>query len=59
MKDIVFIVVVFLVGVVIAGAGIYYLIKEKNDKESRKIYGIAALVGIAVIIGALVKILVM
>ena len=27
------------------GAGIYYLVKEKHDPESKKIYGIAAAVG--------------
>ena len=29
-----------IIGLLILGAGIYYLIKEKNDAESKKIYSI-------------------
>ena len=29
-----------LIGALVAGVGVYYLIKEKQDKESVKIYGI-------------------
>ena len=28
-----------LIGALVAGVGVYYLIKEKQDKESVKIYG--------------------
>lgn len=34
-----------LIGALILGAGLYYLIKEKNDKESRNIYGIISSIG--------------
>lgn len=26
----------FIIGIMILGAGVYYLIKEKNDRESKK-----------------------
>ncbi|MCI5656021.1 hypothetical protein [Candidatus Pseudoruminococcus sp.] len=39
-----------IIGALISGAGIYYLIKEKNDSESKKIYGITTLVGIIIVI---------
>lgn len=34
-----------LIGALILGAGIYYLSKEKSDKESRRIYGIVSAAG--------------
>ena len=34
-----------LIGILVLGAGIYYLAKEKNDPESRKIYTIVSLIG--------------
>ena len=34
-----------IIGVLVLGAGIYYLVKEKNDPESRKIYTITSIVG--------------
>lgn len=37
-----------LVGLLVLGAGIYYLAREKNDPESKKIYGIACLAGGAI-----------
>lgn len=39
---------------VTVGAG-YYFIKDKNDPESRKIYGIAAAIGIIVTVIMLLK----
>lgn len=39
-----------IIGTLISGAGIYYLIKEKNDSESKKIYGITALVGFIIMV---------
>ena len=44
-----------LIGGSVLGAGIYYLMKEKDDKESRKIYGIISGIGGVVFIGALLK----
>ena len=34
-----------LIGLLVLGAGVYYLGKEKHDPESRKIYTIVSLVG--------------
>lgn len=49
-------VIAVLIGILLVCAGIYYLIKEKHDVESRKIYTITLLSGIIIVIGALVKI---
>ena len=32
-----------IIGILVLGAGIYYLAKEKEDRESRKIYTIVSL----------------
>ena len=34
-----------IIGILVLGAGIFYLHKEKNDKESRKIYTIISAIG--------------
>ena len=34
-----------VIGAAILAAGIYYLVKEKNDPQSRKIYLIMSLIG--------------
>ena len=34
-----------IIGVLVLCAGLYYLIKEKHDLESRKIYTIAIVIG--------------
>ena len=34
-----------IIGALILGAGIYYFIKEKNDRESRKIYTVISIAG--------------
>ena len=46
-------IIAMIVSALILGAGLYYLAKEKNDRESRKIYGIAALIGGVLFLGAL------
>ena len=46
-----------LIGALVAGVGVYYLIKEKRDKESVKICGIISGVGGVIIIGMLVKLI--
>jgi hypothetical protein len=46
-----------LIGALVAGVGVYYLIKEKRDKESVKIYGIISGVGGVIFIGMLVKLI--
>ena len=34
-----------IIGALILGAGVYYLVKEKNGAESKKIYAIVSVVG--------------
>lgn len=34
-----------IIGILVLGAGLYYLVKEKHDPESRKIYTVVSLVG--------------
>lgn len=34
-----------IIGILVLGAGIYYLVKEKTDPESRKIYTIVSIIG--------------
>lgn len=58
MSGIIFIVVALVIGALIFGAGVYYLVKEKNDPESRKIYTITTVIGAVIVIGVVVKILV-
>ncbi len=54
----IFNVIGLLIGVLISGAGIYYLLKEKEDRESRKIYGITSGVGVVIVIGIIIKLIV-
>ena len=46
-----------LIGALVAGAGIYYLVKEKQDKESVRIYGIISGVGGIIFVAMLVKLI--
>lgn len=39
-----------VIGIAILIAGIYYLVKEKHDAESKKIYGVVSAVGAVVCI---------
>lgn len=57
MSGIIFTIVVFLIGAAILAGGLYYLVKEKNDKEAGKIYGIASAIGAVVMIGTIIKII--
>lgn len=34
-----------IIGAAVLGAGIYYLVKEKNDAESKKIYSVVSVLG--------------
>lgn len=56
MRGTVFTVIGLVIGVLILGAGVYYLAQEKDNAESRKIYGITCIVGVVIIIGILIKI---
>lgn len=35
----------FIIGILVLGAGIYYLVKEKHDPESKKIYTVVSVIG--------------
>lgn len=45
-----------IIGALILGAGLFYFVKEKNDKESRRIYTITSAIGGAILIGSLLLI---
>lgn len=53
----IFNVVALIIGVLLLGAGIYYLVQEKSDGESKKIYGITAAVGAVIVIIILARLL--
>ena len=40
-----------VIGILILGAGLYYLKTEEKDPESKKIYTIISVVGAAVVVG--------
>lgn len=44
-----------IIGAMILGAGIYYLAKEKTDREARKIYTITTVAGALVLAGVILK----
>ncbi len=44
-----------MIGVSILGAGLYFLFKEKNDPESRKIYSIIAVAGGILLLAMILK----
>lgn len=44
-----------IIGTMILGAGIYYLVKEKTDREARKIYTITTVAGVLILAGAILK----
>lgn len=47
-----------MIGAMILIGGIYYLIKEKEDGESKKIYSIVSAAGAVIVIGMVLKILI-
>ncbi len=50
-------VLLVLVGIMLLGAGLFYLSKNKQDAESRKIYGITALIGVVVLAAGVVSLI--
>ena len=46
-----------LIGAMVAGAGLYYLLKEKSDPESRRIYTVVTIAGVVIFAGMLAKLL--
>lgn len=45
-------IIALIIGILIFGAGIFYFGKEKDDPESRKIYGAASIIGAVIAAGA-------
>ena len=45
-------IIAIVIGVLILGAGLYYLSKEKHDPESKKIYGVISAVGAVIAVAA-------
>ncbi len=46
-----------IIGALVAAFGLYYLVKEWKDAESKKIYGIVSIVGLVIFIVMLIKLL--
>ena len=53
-KEMIISAVVLLAGLAILAGGAYYMVKEREDRESRKIYLITAVVGVVVAVGGAV-----
>ena len=51
-------IVALVVALAVLCGGLYYLAKEKKDKESRKIYGIISTIGAIALIAVVIKIIV-
>lgn len=58
MSGIIFTILGVLAGAGLLGSGIYYLFKEKDDKDSRKIYGAFIGIGAVLFVGVIIKIVV-
>ncbi len=46
-----------IIGIIVAIVGCVYLVREKDDKDSRKIYGTISVIGLAVFVAMLVKLI--
>ena len=46
-----------VIGLLVLAAGLYYLVHEKSDPESRKIYGVISAVGAVLSLAMLLKII--
>lgn len=46
-----------IIGLLVAGAGIYYLSQEKNDPEAKKIYTVISVIGLIIAVVMLIKLL--
>lgn len=51
----IFNVICIIIGLAVLVAGIFYLVKEKNDKESVKIYSTVSIIGGLIFIFVLLK----
>jgi 4-hydroxybenzoate polyprenyltransferase len=43
-----------IIGILVLFAGIYYLIKEKNDAQSKKIYTVISVIGAVITVACIV-----
>ena len=48
-----------VIGILVLVGGLYYLIKEKDDKESRNIYLVATLIGVVITVVCVLKLFVL
>lgn len=48
-------IIILLAGLLILSGGLYYLFKERVDRQSRNIYGITSVVGAVIVIAVVVK----
>lgn len=46
-----------LIGLLVLGAGIYYLVKEKEDPESKKIYTVVTVIGLIITVVAAIRLI--
>lgn len=46
-----------IIGICVLGAGLYFLKKDKDDAESKKIYGITSAVGAVITVASAVAII--
>ena len=49
-------ILVLAIGLLILGGGAYYLVRDKWDRDARKVYLVTTLVGAAIVLGDVVKI---
>ncbi len=54
----IFNVIGILIGLAILIAGVYYFIKERADRESRKIYAVVSVIGVLILVGMVIKVFV-
>lgn len=54
----IFFIIGLIIGLLILAFGAYYLVKESQDADSRKIYGIATAVGVIITVFMLIKLFV-
>lgn len=47
-------IIAIIIGILIMAGGIYYLVSERQDKESRQIYGIVTAMGAIIVVIAIV-----
>ena len=51
-------IVALVVALAVLCGGLYYLLKEEKDKESRKIYGIVSAIGAVALVAVVIKVIV-